>query len=95
MGMTLKNAIKKPKITSTGVPMKVVDGTAGKFDPNFPSWAQEEIPNLVYEEDGIFWVDIKHLRPNPVSERIYGNQSAESSSVDTIKDEFLEAACPN
>jgi len=91
MGMTLKNAVKKSKITSTGVPMKVVDGTAGKFDPNFPSWAEEEIPNLVYEEDGIFWVDIKHLRTNLVSGRIYGNQSAENSSVDTIKDEFLEA----
>jgi len=48
MGMTLKNAVKKSKITSTGVPMKVVDGTAGKFDPNFSSWAGGEIPNLVY-----------------------------------------------
>ena len=71
--------------------MKVVDGTAGKFDPTFPSWASEEIPNLVYEEDGIFWVDIKHLSTNPISGRIYGNQTAENSSIDIIKDEFLEA----
>jgi hypothetical protein len=31
MGMTLKNAIKKPKITSTGVPMKVVEVILGFF----------------------------------------------------------------
>ena len=41
----------------------------------------ESIANLIYEENGIFWVDIENLKPNPLNKIIYANDTAETTKV--------------
>jgi len=41
----------------------------------------KDIPNLIYVEDGISWVDTENLKPNPLNKVIYENDTAETTKV--------------
>ena len=41
----------------------------------------ENIANLVYEENGVSWVDVENLKPNPLNKLIYANDTAETTKV--------------
>jgi len=40
-----------------------------------------EIPNLIYNKDGVSWVDIKNLKPNPINKFLYENDTPDSTKV--------------
>ena len=40
-----------------------------------------DIPNLVYKEGGIYWVDVINLKPNPINKLVYENDTAESTKI--------------
>ena len=41
----------------------------------------ENIANLVYEENGVSWVDVENLKPNPLNKLIYANDTAETTKL--------------
>jgi len=43
-----------------------------------------DIPDLIYLEDGVYWVDRANLKPNPLNKFLYENDTAESTKVKEI-----------